>query len=770
MKYPHIQQHDEKDCGAACLCMISEYYGLKITITKARYLIKVDNSGANIYGLVDGAEKLGLRGTGLSGDFNELKAEIDADEIKTPFIARILNNYGYEHFVVVWKFNENVVEIGDPGLHRKISYPTETFSKMWMGQIVTFEKTEKFHTGDEKKGSFRKFFKFISAQKKLVSYVCGISLLISGINVTGSFVFDFVVKESQKSVITEQTEKIGAYQEKSTDIEANELLQEDIPDDSAVRSENFSNQVDSVNGKLDGLVAKWMPSLKAICITAILLYLLKMIVEIIRGKAMAKTSKLIEFPLTMEYYDHLMDLPAGFYGNRKTGEYMSRFNDTAYIKSAIGNATMTIVLDSIMAVVCGIFLCWLSPVLFLITCITIAIYMIILFIFKRPLSDINHKIMESDSVLTSYLKESIDGIETIKSYNYMTPVKEKTHDLYEKQLDHGVKGNILDSTLNALMTAVSSISIVVLLWFGASLCLKGVLVLSDLIVFYYMLGYFIKPVGNLVNLQPSIQMAMVAAERLNDILDAEVENNEKSAPENLKGDIVFNNVDFCYGNRELVLNDLSIVCKSGTKTALVGESGSGKTTISKLLMAFHDTISGDITIGGVPINKYAPTELRKHIAYISQTTFLFSDTIMNNIKVGNPDATDEEVEDICKKCGISTFVDRLPMRYSTQIEENGANLSGGQRQRIAIARALIRKPDILIMDEATSNLDTISENMIRDVIDSLSTDITVIIIAHRLKTVRNCDNIYVMKDGSVVEEGTHDQLLAHNGFYAKIWN
>ena len=218
MKYPHIQQHDEKDCGAACLCMISEYYGLKITITKARYLIKVDNSGANIYGLVDGAEKLGLRGTGLSGDFNELKAEIDADEIKTPFIARILNNYGYEHFVVVWKFNENVVEIGDPGLHRKISYPTETFSKMWMGQIVTFEKTEKFHTGDEKKGSFRKFFKFISAQKKLVSYVCGISLLISGINVTGSFVFDFVVKESQKSVITEQTEKIGAYQEKSTDI------------------------------------------------------------------------------------------------------------------------------------------------------------------------------------------------------------------------------------------------------------------------------------------------------------------------------------------------------------------------------------------------------------------------------------------------------------------------------------------------------------------------------------------------------------------------
>ena len=367
------------------------------------------------------------------------------------------------------------------------------------------------------------------------------------------------------------------------------------------------------------------------------------------------------------------------------------------------------------------------------------------------------------------MKETIDGIETIKSYNYMFPVKKKVRELYNEQLDHGVTGNVLGTIIGALMTMVSSISMVILLWTGAELCIDGKLMLSDLLVFYYMMGYFLQPVGNLVNLQPTIQTAMVAAERLNDILDAEKENNDKRSPNDLKGDIVFDKVVYGYGNREPVLNELSLTCKAGTKTALVGESGSGKTTIAKLLMAFDEARTGKVTIGKIPIKDYSPIELRKHISYISQTTSLFADTIMNNIKIGNPNASDEDVVDICKKCGINSFVEKLPMGYNTKIEENGKNLSGGQRQRLAIARALIRKPDILIMDEATSNLDTISEKIIRDIIDSLPNDITVLIIAHRLKTIMNCDNIYVVKDGRIVEEGKHDQLLAQNGYYAQIW-
>ena len=764
MKYPHIKQHDEKDCGAACLCMISEYHGLKIPIAKARSLIKVDNIGANVYGLVDGAQKIGLNGEGLGGSFEELNDGIISGEVKFPFVARIINEYGYEHYVVVWKIKKNSYLISDPGCQRKSTVTLELFKQCWLGQIVTFEKTEKFHTGNERKGSFRKFFKYIIKQKKLVTCVCVLSLIMSIINVTGSFVFNYVVKESQHTVITKQIEDERNGQEYEAGVISNkensDHLSQDIP--SADR-----NLV--ADGKIDSLISKIMPSLKSVCITAILLYILKMILDIIRGKAMAKMSKYVEFPLTMEFYDHLIDLPAGFYGNRNTGEYMSRFKDTAYIKSAISNATLTIILDSMMAVASGLFLCWLSPQLFLITCITIFVYTIILLAFRKPLSDVNYKMMESDSIVTSYLKETIDGIETIKSYNYMIPVKKKVRALYGEQLDHGVRGNVMGTILGSIMTMVSSISMVLLLWTGANLCIKGQLMLSDLLVFYYMMGYFLQPVGNLVNLQPTIQTAMVAAERLNDILDAEKENNDKRSPHNLKEDIIFDKVVFSYGNREPVLKELSLTCKAGTKTALVGESGSGKTTIAKLLMAFHEVETGEVTIGNIPINDYSPIELRKHISYISQTTSLFADTIMNNIKIGNPNASDEDVVDICKKCGIDSFAEKLPMGYNTKIEENGKNLSGGQRQRLAIARALIRKPDILIMDEATSNLDTISEKMIRDIIDSLPKDITILIIAHRLKTVMNCDNICVVKDGRIVEEGKHDQLLAQNGYYSQIW-
>ena len=377
--------------------------------------------------------------------------------------------------------------------------------------------------------------------------------------------------------------------------------------------------------------------------------------------------------------------------------------------------------------------------------------------------------MEQGSQVVSYLKETIDGIETIKSYNYMSSAKKKTNSLYEKLLDLSIKGSVLGSVQNALVTVSTSIGTVALLWAGALLCMSGKLTLSELFIFYYMLGYFTSPMQSLIGLQPAMQTATVAAERLNDVLDTAVEDNNKPKAESLTGDIVLDSVDFRYGNRDLVLENLSLVFKSGKRTALVGESGCGKTTISKLLMAFFEPEAGAVTIGGVDIKNYSPMSVRDRIAYISQKTFLFADTIYENLRMGRSDITDEEIEQVCKDCLADEFIMQLPLGYNTKIEEDGANLSGGQRQRLAIARALLRKPDILIMDEATSNLDTISERAIQKLIDELSESITVIIIAHRLKTVQNCDMIYVMKKGQVIEQGTHTELLAYDGVYAANW-
>ena len=208
--------------------------------------------------------------------------------------------------------------------------------------------------------------------------------------------------------------------------------------------------------------------------------------------------------------------------------------------------------------------------------------------------------------------------------------------------------------------------------------------------------------------------------------------------------------------------------KSGTKTAIVGESGCGKTTLAKLIMQFYTPEKGSITVNGTNLADASQESVRQRISYISQDIFLFSDTVYNNLRIGNSQITDEEITEMCKKCGADEFINNLPMGYKTVLEENGNNLSGGQKQRLAIARALLKKPDILIMDEATSNLDTVTEQSIKNLIDSLSEEITCIIIAHRLTTIKSCDYIYVMDKGTVVESGTHQELLEKNGMYKQL--
>lgn len=779
MKYPHIQQHDEKDCGAACFSMIIEYFGLKVSIAKLRELIQTDNMGTNLYGLIDGAQNLGLNAEALSGDFDDLYNSISNQEIQLPFVARIVNQFGYEHYIVVWNINDKYVRIGDPALNRTVKMPIEIFKKQWQGEIVTYKKTVDFKTGNLRKHSFSKFFKYILTQKKMLTFVFITSIIMSLINIAGSLVFEYVTQDVQLqtiSVIMEKEEHEGHihYEEDVSDVGIEEEHHHEdneeydyMSDDT--RGTKLSDTISGINGKLTNKFGSVFKTLGSVCIAVIMLYALKMILEIFRGYLLSITAKLVDLPLTMSYYDHLLDLPTRFYGKRKAGEYMSRFNDTNNIKEAISSATLTIMLDSIMAIAGGILLCWINIKLFIITLIIMIIYSIVMLTFRNPLKNINHDAMEQGGVVTSYLKETIDGIETIKAYNYMSYAKDKTKKLYEKLLDFSVMGSFISTIQGALVTAVASIGVVILLWYGSKLCIVGVLSLSDLFIFYYMLGYFLSPVQNLVELQPQIQTAMVAAERLNDILEIEAENNNKTMVEHLKGDIIMKNIDFRYGNRELILNNLSMIFKSGTKTAIVGESGSGKTTISKLIMAFYKQEKGTLTINNVPIENYSPYSLRNKIAYISQNTFLFADTIYNNLRMGNEDITDEMIESMCKKCMADEFICKLPLGYNTKIEENGNNLSGGQKQRLAIVRALLRNPDILIMDEATSNIDNISERRIKQTIDNITSEITCIIIAHRLKTIKNCDKIYVLKNGEVIEQGTHEELLLLNGEYAKNW-
>jgi ATP-binding cassette subfamily B protein len=333
---------------------------------------------------------------------------------------------------------------------------------------------------------------------------------------------------------------------------------------------------------------------------------------------------------------------------------------------------------------------------------------------------------------------------------------------------------MIDNIQSSLKMFLQLVGGTVILWLGSYHVIQGSLSAGQLITFNALLAYFLEPLQRLINLQPTLQSATVASDRLGEILDIEAEkkdNEEKKIkPESLCGDILIKDVDFRYGTRELVLKNINMGIQQGEKIALVGESGSGKTTLVKLLVNFYQPEKGEILINDNNILDINLDVLRAKIAYIPQDTFFFSGTIRENLCLGLEDEEDmEKIVAACKSARAHDFINHLPLRYDTLLEENATNLAGGQKQRLAIARALLKQPDILIMDEATSNLDSTAEKAVSDTIQSLTNGITTIIIAHRLSTIMQCDKIYVMEQGQIVEFGSHDQLMRQRNKYYELW-
>lgn len=759
MKYPHIRQHDEKDCGAACLSMICEYYGRKLPITYFRELIKVDNFGSNIYGIVSGAKELGFDTEALEGNVDELFDGINNAEIPFPFIARIINDEMYEHFIVVYAIKYDSVYIGDPSKLHITKMPIDLFLSQWQEQIIIFSPNSSFRKENKRRGTLGKFFSLFFIQKKLLAVVFVVSLIISGIGLFSASIFEYIIDD----VVT-----IGDINDELDSSGYITYDEHDHEHDSSHENEEIHKL--SIIDKISNTLSIVFQNLETVCISIIILYLIRAALQALRGYMLAVLARNFDIPLSLGYYNHLVDLPANFFGTRKTGELISRFSDASNIRDAISTATLSIMLDTLMAFFVGIYLIVMNYKLFLITAVVMIIYAAIMLLFRKPIKTVNQNVMEGNAQVTAYLKESVDGIETVKAYQYENCAKKKTESIFRKLVNQIVHGTVVYNLQEVLVSVVESIGMVALLWIGAYLCLDGIITIGTLITFYFILGYFLDPVQNLIELQPTLQTAIVAAERLNDVLDVKIEDNTKTSIGNLFGDIVLEKVNFRYGTRNLVLKNISMRVKKGTKIALVGESGSGKTTLVKLLMSFYPVESGIIQINGKKISEYSPKSIRERIAYISQDVFLFSDTVYNNLRMGDETITDDEIERMCTLCFADQFIQELPFGYNTMLEENGNNLSGGQKQRIAIARALLRNPDILIMDEATSNLDVVTEESIRKIINELSDEMTVIIIAHRLKTIRTCDCIYVLENGEIVEKGNHNELIRRKGLYANYWN
>ncbi|MDU1476667.1 MAG: peptidase domain-containing ABC transporter, partial [Clostridium perfringens] len=368
---------------------------------------------------------------------------------------------------------------------------------------------------------------------------------------------------------------------------------------------------------------------------------------------------------------------------------------------------------------------------------------------------------------------SLNGIETIKAFNAEREVNLETEKRFIKFIKAIFKNEYINNIQMSLKSLVKGVFAIVILWIGTIQVLNGKISFGELLTFNALLAYFLNPIENIINLQPTLQTAVVAAERLSEILDLSLEKAEdehkKINPNSLNGKIEFKNVNFRYGTRQLILKNINMTINKGERIALVGESGSGKTTIAKLLLNFYQCENGEIIVNDYNLLDINVEVLRDKIAYISQETFLFNGTILENLMLGNPYLTYEEIIEACKKAQIHDFINSLPLRYNTLVEENGSNFSGGQKQRLSIARAILRKPEILIMDEATSNLDSITEKAIEKTIHEFSDGMITIIIAHRLSTIMRCDNIYILEKGEIKEQGNHEELLEKQGRYYELW-
>ncbi len=715
MRYTFVKQHDATDCAAACLAMICLHYKKETTITQLRDLMGTDLKGTNLLGLSKCADTLGFVSQAIRVD-----RENFLTDFTLPCIANVITKEGLTHFVVVFKKvrhkKVDYVIIGDPAKDL-MKITLDEFYETFTGTLLLLKPDGRFVPGKAEKGkTFSRFLKLLLPHKKLFAYSIVASVILTILGIVSSLF--------------------------------NKILMDEI------------------------LPYKLKNPLLLVVIVFAILAVVQTVLGFVRQWMMIYLSQKIDIPLLLGYFEHIYKLPMKFFASRKTGDIITRFSDAFTIKDIFTNIALTLIIDVAMALITGVILFNMNPSLFgIIICLTICSILLV-FIFKQPYKKINEEQMQQSSILNSQIIEGLRAVETIKGNANEDTELECIEKEYIKSLRIGMKENMLSNVQSSISSLISTAGNLIIMYFGIRQVIDGKLSLGSLMAFTTMAGYFMDPVGRLVSLQLQIQEANISMKRLTEILDYDTEQSEDefNELESIDGDIEINNVTFRYGNRKPVLNNISFTIPKGKKVALVGESGSGKSTIAKLLLKYYEPENGEILLDGVDINEYDNESVRRTISYVPQTIELFSKSIYDNIRVSKMNSTLEEVKQAAKEADAHEFIKKLPMQYHTYLQEAGNGLSGGEKQRIALARAFLKNSNFYILDESTSNLDFATENIIFDMIYNKFKKKSMLIIAHRLATIKNCDLILVLDKGEIIEQGTHDELLAKNGRYSRLWN
>ena len=470
--------------------------------------------------------------------------------------------------------------------------------------------------------------------------------------------------------------------------------------------------------------------------------------------------------------DKILQLPMEKVEENKRGDILSRItNDIDSLQHGITQSFIQ--LTTAVITLIGVFIMMLSINVWmtLATIILIPIaFLVIRFITKYSQSYFLKQLVHKGS-LNAQIEETFTGHDIIRAFNQEEISMEKFEEDNEKWFDQEWKSQFYSSLNGPLMNFISNFAYVVIAVLGAIFVLQKAITVGDILAFFQYVQSFTRPIQQITRVMNQIQTAMAASERIFEFLGFDEEKNPSAKQiTEIKDEITFENVSFGYSPDETIIKDLSFNVKKGQKIAIVGETGAGKTTIVKLLMRFYDIDSGSIKIDGVDITEYDKHSLRSLVGMVLQDSWLFSDTIESNIRYGNLEATDDEIIDASKQVYADNFIRQLPEGYETELNEDSDNISHGQKQLLTIARTIISTKEVLILDEATSSVDTRTEKLIQKAMDKLMENKTSFIIAHRLSTIRNADKIIVLENGEIIEQGNHEELLDEKGYYYNTLN
>ncbi len=717
--FPFYKQADAKDCGPTCIKIIAKHYGKLLNIQKLRTLSETTRMGSNLKNIGQAAEKVGFRSLAVKIDFQKLR------EAPLPCIV----HWNKKHFVVLYKIKGDVCYVSDPGFGL-LRYSKEEFIEGWIGKNAD-ENTREGVT------------MLLEATPRLLKDEADEDSITFGLPYLMSYLYKY------KPFLVQLI--IGLF--------AASVLQLIFP---------FLTQsiVDVGIKNMD------INFIILVLVAQLFLFVGRTSVEMIRGWILLHLSTRINISLISDFFIKLMNLPIAFFDVRMTGDILQRINDHKRIETILTTSSLSVLFSTINLLTFGFVLAWYSGIIFSIFLVGTFLYFAwVLFFFKKRRA-LDYKRFKQISEEQSKVIELINGMQEIKLHNAERQKRWSWEFLQAKLFNLSVEGLSLDQYQNVGSGFINELKNILITVSAAMLVINGQITLGMMLAITYIVGQLNAPILQIINFLKELQDAKISLERLGEIHHREDEEQidaQKIKEIPLGQDIQIKNLSFRYmGAFKPVLHDLNLTIPANKVTAIVGVSGSGKTTLMKLLLKFYEGNKGSIKVGKVDLQNLSQQTWRKHCGVVMQEGYIFNDTIAQNIGVGEEEINQEKLKEAVDIANVKDFVEELPLSYNTKIGMEGMGLSTGQKQRVLIGRAVYKDPQFLFFDEATSSLDANNEKSIMEKLDQFFENRTVVIIAHRLSTVKNAHQIVVLEEGRAVEVGNHKTLIEQKGKYYEL--